>query len=247
MTITTSVFPQKTVIRRSPKLNETKKIDDHTTKGSHNGHDWVDLGLPSGRRWATMNIGANDINERGDVYTWGSVSPAQYTKGDYKSVTRIGWEEYFDFKEFDQYNNCVFYKYNNSPDANHQLDSVDDVAFQKWGGKWRLPTKEEFEELVTKCKWVRKMVRGLDLYIIIGPNGNRIQLPSSYDKSEGYDWGWYFYWTKTLDTSRTSEPKYDYHDSYAYQYIRSALGSYEGVYGFPQGHRCTACHIRPVF
>lgn len=55
------------------------------TKGSANGHDWVDLGLPSGTKWATMNVGAESPEDYGDYFAWGETEPkSTYTLQNYK-------------------------------------------------------------------------------------------------------------------------------------------------------------------
>ena len=207
--------------------------------GYANGHSYVNLGLPSGTMWATMNIGAKDEFSRGEEYAWGECSPGKKER----------WNDYFDYKGTDEYNNVIFKTYHHGADGKYSISSDDghDVCRNKWGGKWRMPTKKEFEELRYKCKWKRLRIKGRDTYKITGPNGNSIYLVSSEDPKEGYEWGWYLYWTSTLDTTRSKERRYDNHDEYAYQYVRSSLASFDGIYGFPQGHRIQACHIRPVF
>ena len=48
--------------------------------GQHNGHEYVDLGLPSGLKWATCNVGASSPEDYGDYFAWGETSPkAEYT------------------------------------------------------------------------------------------------------------------------------------------------------------------------
>ena len=204
-----------------------------------NGHAYVNLGLPSGIMWATMNIGAKNEYDRGEIYAWGECSPGK----------NENWNEYFDYQGKDEYNNVIFKTYHHGADGKYSISSDDghDVCRNKWGGKWRMPTKKEFEELRYKCKWKRLRIKGRDTYKITGPNGNSIYLVSSEDPKKGCEWGWYYYWTSTLDTTRNEERRYDNHDEYAYQYVRSGLASFDGIYGFPQGHRIQACHIRPVF
>jgi len=94
-------------------------------KGSHNGHDYVDLGLPSGTLWATCNIGADSPEANGYYFAWGDLSP----KDEYSNET---------------------YDYYDSPSV---LPSYSDAATSNWGGKWRMPTEEEVAELKMKCEW----------------------------------------------------------------------------------------------
>ena len=74
-----------------------------------------------------------------------------------------------------------------------------------WGGNWRIPTKEEFQELIDKCEWKKKVIYGNRGYEIISKiNGNRIFLPAAgcriEDNLEGEELYGY-YWSSTLDES----------------------------------------------
>ena len=214
-----------------------KKNVAKTTSGKENGHDYIDLGLSV--NWATMNIGAKDIYDRGDEYAWGEIT-----------TNSVNWETYFDTQSVEKDINgfiCpIFKKYHHgsggkgyiSPDDGH------DVCRNNWGGRWRLPTREEFQELIDKCKWQRKMIKGRDVYVITGPNGNKLFLVSSMDPSEGYYWGWYQYWTSSLDMTRDSKTEYDHHDEHAYCFMRSAASSYDGIY---DELRIMQMNLRAVF
>ena len=58
--------------------NAQNKIPAHWVSGTHAGHDYADLGLPSGTLWATCNIGANAPEEYGDFFAWGEVEPKDW-------------------------------------------------------------------------------------------------------------------------------------------------------------------------
>ena len=74
-----------------------------------------------------------------------------------------------------------------------------DIAKQNWGGDWRLPTKNELEDLVNKCSWKINTKNGVQVATVTGPNGNSIDLPFySYIQNEGYQ-GWY--WSSTSYSS----------------------------------------------
>ena len=130
-----------------------------------NGHKFVDLGLPSGLLWATRNVGAESIYEIGNYYSWGEIEPKnKYTLTTYK---------WFDGDEFTKYNR---------EDGKRELDAADDVATVKWGKKCRLPKHAEAIELVTKCKWERRLSydnQSINGYLVTGPNGNSIFLPAA--------------------------------------------------------------------
>ena len=111
--------------------------------GTENGHEYVDLGLPSGTKWATCNVGATKPEEFGDYYAWGETT----TKETYN------WETYkYGTYDYDgDYSKLT--KYNPS-DSKTTLDLSDDAAAANWGGKWRMPTYEQWHELNHECYWV---------------------------------------------------------------------------------------------
>ena len=124
------------------------------THGSKSGHDWVDLGLPSGIKWATSNVGASRPEEYGDYFAWGETRE--------KSI--------YDFD-----NSVAFGK--NISDI--KGDSRYDAARANWGGSWRLPTKAELEELEENCTWSWTTQGGKQGCKVTGPNGNSIFLPAA--------------------------------------------------------------------
>ena len=150
-------------------LDSNEKLTE--TTGTINGHDYVDLGLPSGLKWATCNVGAFTSEGIGDYYSWGETR----TKSEYIE------------------DNANTYKMNvEDISGNEQYD----VARAQWGSPWRLPTKSECEELVNKCKWEWANRGGSNGYLVTGPNGESIFFPASgftrfsdtYDCDEGYFW-----------------------------------------------------------
>ena len=120
----------------------------------HEGHEWVDLGLPSGLKWATCNVGASCPEEYGDYFAWGETS----TKSNY------------------DYDNCAsMYKSWGDIGGN----SSRDAATANWGGSWRMPTKAEFEELKDNCTWTWTTQNGKNGYKVTGKNGQSIFLPAA--------------------------------------------------------------------
>ena len=122
----------------------------------------VDLGLPSGVRWADFNVGATRPEEFGGYYAWGETG----IKDDYKKVT------------YKLLNGNAYSKYC-SDDNKTTLELVDDVANVLWGGDWRMPTLSEVNELKDNCEWEWTSVNGVDGYNVTGPNGNCIFLPAA--------------------------------------------------------------------
>lgn len=115
-----------------------------TISGQIAGHDYVDLGLPSGTKWATCNVGASKPTEYGDYFAWGETKP----KVDYS------WETYKwcngSYKSFTKYCTDSYY---GTVDNKKVLDAEDDAATANWGSAWRMPTREEQDELREGCDW----------------------------------------------------------------------------------------------
>ncbi len=180
----------------------------------------VDLGLPSGTRWATCNVGANSPEEYGEYYAWGETEE----KDDYS------WKSY----KWCNGSSKSITKYCKSVDNKHILDLEDDVAHVKWGGNWRMPTMDECNELEKKCKSRRTTVNGVEGQEIIGPNGNSIFLPAAGRRNNtGFNYvGKYpLYWSSSgLSDSWAHSLRFPY---YSYEYS----GNWERHYGYP---------VRPV-
>ena len=121
----------------------------------------IDLGLPSGTKWACCNVGATKPEGDGDYYAWGETT----TKSDYSWST---------------YKHC-----DGSSSSCHDLGSSIcgtqyDVAHVKWGGPWQLPTLDQIKELLDKCnKGVWTTQNGVEGRKFTGPNGGSIFLPAA--------------------------------------------------------------------
>lgn len=139
------------------------------TKGTHNGYEWVDLGLSI--KWATHNVGASSPEGCGGCYVWGDVYGKVY-KLDTDGPT---WRKSIgDIK-----------------------GTSLDVAYVKWGGNWRMPTSSDWEELICHCTWTWTRQNGRDGYMVTSKkNGSSIFLPvtgycSGYEHAQG-DIGYYW-------------------------------------------------------
>ena len=214
----------------TPKGDETSSKDDDTTSDGNviviNGHRFVDLGLPSGLLWAETNVGAETADDAGCYFSWGETSP----KDIYYSTT----DKYCscpDGKTF-CYDESHYTKYN-STDGKTVLDPEDDAATVNWGSGFRMPTREEFQELLDKCTWTwDSSHKG---YLVVGSNGNSIFLPASGFRigSDLYIQGSGGYcWSSTLNSS-------DRNCAYGLNFLSSRPDVYSRsrVYGFP---------VRPV-
>ena len=189
--------------------------------GAHNGHEYVDLGLPSGLKWATCNVGANSPEEYGDYFAWGEVEPK----------TTYNWSTYKYGTASDQltkYCNNSSYGKDGFTDNKTELDPEDDAATVNWGGKWRMPTKEEQDELLNNCAWTWISQNGVNGYKVTGPNGNSIFLPAAggMDGGRFYDAGSSGnYWSSSLNTSDPGSA-YDVYFGSGYVYRLSNIRNY---------------------
>lgn len=176
--------------------------------GSYNGHEYVDLMLPSGLKWATCNVGAASPEDYGDYFAWGETEP-YYTEGhardklcsDWKTgKTGYNWESYKwcidgSYYGLTKYNASYFY--GTTIDNKTVLEPADDAASANWGGSWRMPTYSEFRELVENCT-LTEIYNGWKL---TGINGNWIILPNAgYREDRIFYYSDGDYWTSTVDT-----------------------------------------------
>ena len=169
-------------------------------------HDYVDLGLSV--NWATFNVGAITPEGSGALYAWGEIE----TKDSYTSLN---------YKYADKYQEEMT-----------QLALSDDVAHEKWGDNWRMPSEKEFQELKNNCNWKRTILNGTTGYVvsskITGFTDRFIFLPEtevSYRDSKGV------YWSNS-----------NYVDWHQYEYAYA----YEFNYGLTLIPRNAGCSVRPV-
>ena len=158
----------------------------------YNGHEYVDLGLPSGLKWATCNVGASSPEQAGLYFAWGET--IGYTANDVTSGVRAFSEDV----------------YNAGPAASISADLTleQDAAHVNLGGNWRMPTREEFNELRynTTQTWTTDYngtkVKG---YIVTSKtNGKFIFLPAAGDcfgSHVGNVGEWGFYWSASWESS----------------------------------------------
>ena len=134
----------------------------------------VDLGLPSGIKWASCNIGAEKPEDYGNYYAWGEVLPKEdYSWATYKYANGNG-------NKFTKYCNNASFGDNGFTDNKTTLDTDDDAARANWGGSWRMPTNAEWEELIANCTWNWTTQNGIKGYQITGKkNSNSIFLPAA--------------------------------------------------------------------
>ena len=145
-------------------------------------HEYVDLGLSV--KWAKCNIGAESPEESGYFYAWGET--------DVKKL--FMWSTY----KFGDNRIVGEMEYRNGA----TLKKKDDVAYVAWGGKWRIPTKAEYEELISECTWNWTVQNGVKGYEVTGKNGNHIFLPAA---STG---DYVIYWSSTCTEDKNNSKAY---------------------------------------
>ena len=146
-----------------------------STTGELNGHEWVDLGLSV--RWAACNVGASIPSECGDYYAWGEVE----TKSKYEnSKIIVKWEYIGTNSEYTEENSLTYGVELGDISGNPQYDA----ATANWGEGWRMPTKDEYRELLHECDLEWTSLDGMLGCKVTGPNGNSIFLPAAGDRYE---------------------------------------------------------------
>lgn len=146
--------------------------------------EYVDLGLPSGLKWAKCNLGASKPSELGDYYAWGETEPKKkYTWATYKWMQdgKSEWKYITKYTIADGVTDAIWYDSSGNfiGDNKTVLDAADDAATQQLGSPWRMPTEDEFKELRNNCTVIRTTQGGVKGYQVDAPNGNAIFLPDA--------------------------------------------------------------------
>lgn len=151
----------------------------------------VDLGLSV--KWASCNLGATKPEEFGNYYAWGeTTAKSEYT-----------WETYkygSDYDALKKYCSNASYGKDGFSDELTALSTSDDAATKNWGSNWRMPTIDEWNELITKCTWKWTAKNGVKGYKV-SKNGKYIFLPAAgvYDDDELYYPSYGYYWSSSLN------------------------------------------------
>lgn len=142
--------------------------------GEINGYSYVDLGLPSGTKWAIYNVGANEPQDYGDYFSWGDRSSKNKFKYDDSPLYKVSIEDI--------------------------SGSQYDVAKVKWGDNWQIPTNEDWEELINYCRKYSFKYNGIEGFLFVGKNKHSIFFPAA---GEGNSNSWKGidgrFWTATAD------------------------------------------------
>ena len=181
-----------------------------------NGHEYVDLALPSGLKWATCNVGAATPEEYGGYYAWGETEEKEcYDWNTYK------WWKGHNIIWITVTKYCFLAK-DGDVDEKDVLDPEDDVASVKWGGGWRMPTYDEQNELLKKCHWTWTTQNGVNGYKVTSKtNGNSIFLPATgyRDVTGIYDVGvGGYFWSSSVFTQESAYAEFLQFDKERYSW-----------------------------
>lgn len=169
-------------------------------------YEYVDLGLPSGIIWAKCNIGADTETDAGLYFQWGD------TQG--YTADQVGVDKIFDWAHYKFGTRDNLTKYNSTDGLTTLQLADDDAAYANMGEDWRMPTKEEYQELIdnTTSEWVTDYNgTGVSGRLFTGTNGNKLFLPAAriaFESSIIMESGQY--WTSSLyqDDSSVSSVSY---------------------------------------
>ena len=167
------------IFRKDGKVDRipAESIKYVTVREIDEAHEYVDLGLPSGTLWATMNIGATSPEEFGEFFAFGEVVSNEDGKSLYNWNTykwcNGGPDRLTKYCPVDSLG---------AVDERKILDLQDVAAYVNWGPHWRMPDYLQLQELVSCCIWTESEMNNVPGFEVKGPNGNTMFLPSS---------GWY--------------------------------------------------------
>ena len=173
-----------------PEIVEPSEPD-----GYIDGYAYVDLGLPSGLKWACYNVGGSSPEEPGDSYAWGEIDPmAECSHIDVEMEDISGNPQY-------------------------------DAATAHWGDNWRMPTQQECKELLTRCEWRQVYCNGEYGVLVEGPNGKAIFFSIYGNYYYGDCHTFYWNSTPNDDNKKSSAITYYYHLAHGEDMCEFYLGS----------------------
>lgn len=217
ITVTTSIgysFKKTTTKSIAIERSKLSKMSPLMVEENYPIPEAIDLGLPSGLKWASCNLGALIPEAYGDYYAWGEVDP-HYEPGYAQSNPTVWKEVGYTWETYKWCNGsedtmtkyCTIpsFGYNGFVDGKTVLDPVNDAAHVKLGGDWRMPTNAEWTELRENCTWTLTVQNRVAGYLVTASNGNSIFLPFA-----GYRYntnlynvgskGEAYYWSSSLHT-----------------------------------------------
>lgn len=199
----------------------------------YNGHEYVDLGLPSGLKWATCNVGASTPTEYGDYFMWGSTTP--------NTNDNCAWANAPFNNGSSSWNISYFYSVKDTVCPDGVLALEYDAVRANMGGEWRMPVIGEYNELInnTNHEWVSNYqgsgidgavftsMQDMDKSIFIPASGGRYN-SSFYGKNDDTSM-----WSSSIGSNSKDCAWY--------------LNVYSGYFGFREiMERCVGLPLRGV-
>ena len=202
---------------------------------NNNGYEYVDLGLPSGTLWATMNVGASKPSGYGLYFQWGDTKG--YARDQVGKDKQFNWDDYKWYLSGKEDNGSLKYKkYTNPGDT---LELEDDAAHINMGGDWHMPSPEQISELInnTTSEWTS--MDGVDgrLFTSKKDVSKSIFIPIAgyaWDDIVGYNGLYGYIWSSMLSPEDVNYGQYFSFDLgyvYLYDYKRYYGRSIRGVIG----------------
>ncbi len=230
----------KTLVAGKAYRFTTSPVAVPTGNGYENGYAYVDLCLPSGLKWATMNVGASSVTDYGKYYAWGETkaygeedqtNARNYSYAGSYTKTYYDWNTYKWSKDD---NGGSFSKYTTS--SKTTLDPEDDAATQNWGGAWHMPTIEEQKELVNNCYCVCTSsyngsgIAGYIVYAVKSPSDKGQVISPGETPSSDYSLSDTHIFLPAAGAHYRSEFKYE--GTYAGYWASLYIGGVDGAYMF---------------
>ena len=227
-------YPQERYVDevRAKKMNLEAQAAQSSVTGSANGHEWVDLGLPSGTLWATCNIGANKPEGYGSYFAWGETKPQTSNTYDWSTYKYANGA----YDKLTKYCSKSGYGKNGFTDDLTTLQSGDDPATANWGSGWRTPSRSQWDELLSNTTNQRTTKNGVAGRLFTSKkNGQSVFLPAAGVRwdSELYGAGSNcYYWSRSLDTD-------DPYGAWSLDFLSDYCG-------MGRSHRYYGFSVRPV-
>ena len=223
------------------QLEEIKaKIGATPTPPTAEEVEYVDLGLPSGLKWATCNLGATSPEQPGDYYAWGETALKEdYSWATYKHAKAVTLEGGNTFYYMTKYSIDPNLGLDGFTDGKKQLEPADDAATVKLGAPWRMPTEAEITELLEGCTWSKETINDTPcIRATSKANGKSIVIcVTGWAEGKGYEerHTTAAFWASTLHTKDPLEEA---------TYIEQGMETFEPTLG--RGSRFIGIPIRPV-
>lgn len=172
-------------VKRTYFRERNSGSEGYITCPDGNHPHYIDLGLPSGTKWACCNVGASSPEEYGGYYAWGEIQ----TKWQYTNTTY----DYYDGSDYRNIGSDISRK-------------IYDVAFEEWGEEWCMPSASKMQELLDYTTSAWEVQEGVSGRTFTGSNGGKIFLPAAGDYVYGQRGGGSYgnYWSSTIAGSNKS-------------------------------------------